>query len=444
MKNLLLLSICLISQSLLASNVNYLDTDYKFFDTHDEAVNYAFEDYSEYIPIDGRPGLYQNVEKVLDTVFQKMQNIYPREGLRRPFVLINNAGSNYTSSTWELENNEHVLKQMNYIKISEEMAENEDLLYWVLTHELAHYFIADKGFETKDEVKVVYDPANTDCIDCLFNSDKAFGGKTLDDFVKLREQWLEISSGALIDEYEYPVTPYFSGGLVEELFIDFITRASSTEEEKLNACLERINNSSSDSDNDEPGLFELLQYRLDQTNHLMILSEEELNMTNKALNESMNKMMKCLDDRLDLLLPSLDAVYGSKYVWVDKTHDDNGDLINANPLKMIRDKFLKEKQRYSDMLAEAPELGNLFYLSHEDEADELAAKTLYFTDYKDTSIEAYLGSNETEIKRCKANIQKGLFYQGFIDDDHHSNCFRYWRVKKIYESMDKKYSTNLL
>jgi hypothetical protein len=419
-----------------------IDGDYHRYTSEQAAISFVFEDMTEYISVAQRPDLYKKTQKALEDVFIKLTVLAGKKGISPPYILINNVGDNEAYNAIVPGGPS---LQANIINISKETVENEESLYFILSHELAHYLLAEKSVKEEEEAKIVYNSTESDCVDCLFNKGVP-GNADYEGFVEIRNEWLDLASNIIPTLVSLPIAGDIGTGKLGKVLTSMWIEGMESDK-AIGNCIKSVK--SREGYNNSHKFF---AESYDDIFQQFILSNEEIQLNADRQNKNVDAIKECFNGKNDLFIGALRKVYkidsnikmdtikaligsldGKKEI--DQLQYDVIFDEDINPIDKIKQLYLLGKSHIKKLEAKVLDYSNLRYLSHEDEADELSTRVLFQLG-KENSILTFAETVSGDLNACKEMIKIGIEpSQGMIDDHHHSMCWRIWRADKIIQSL---------
>jgi hypothetical protein len=387
------------------------------------------------------PELYQKVDAAVDFIHQRMIEQTGQKDLPKPVVILSDDHNDYSQGHYDRKKNLNT--SSNVIVMNTEKLLTEEYFYGSLSHEMAHYHKNHgKTLEKKDEVLLVYNASDDDCIECLA---QARHYQELVEPVKgLISDFEGISHFLPIPEQQdLPFDPFRKAGetaLVLDYMVTYLDNKGLIPNHE--ACTDAFY-----------AWIDIYNLGLDRFN----IKEQEINYTLEdrqfiadQTEILLDRGQSCFEEHPQAFDHAVQTQYGisvadaKRAVALENNKPGSTGYSqssvaflrqlasNENPIHKIQNISRATQERIQKGMDKVGDLKQLRYLSEEDEADQIAFNTLKGTAYEQGLYNLILNADSSEkVRACKAKINKGIEPNfGTVLDIHHSDCWRAWRLKQ--------------
>lgn len=444
-----ILTIFILTLVISKNNIAYELIDNRVIFNESEAVDYYltelnFPHYSK----SEKPKVFSLVQKVSnelllsfnDTLKSNYSKLPPT-----PIILLTNKDGGSAAMGISLNGETY---NSNVIKIDTSQTTIEHLRP-ILAHEIAHYYLShSQRHEAEEAITSVYSE-EVNCISCneVWNTNQEIVSKVGD----LLSDIDTIGTLFFIDTQNIPISLFRNDGELPEILEDMLKHSDSS----IRSCSTAKSLSKSLRGiilKSETIITQKIEMDSNSKKRIEALATRLKVEATKCFDLTKIDFYKILRKHTGTDFKSIIDYFNENEEEFDKLPEEtknNFSLISSdlNPfIKVIElyGSFTSNMYREIDSLQIPIEKIN--YLSTEDEADILAQIILNRMDRNHSYSTMMLRHfNDVEKSTCYNVISNGNKpYQGYLKDDHHSHCWRYWRSTKLQEELEIKENEDFL
>lgn len=417
------------------------------FDTETEVIEHYYHDAKDKVlPRANFPQKYRIIDAVTKTIYERMKSVTGNSNISMPIVVLSKQDGEDHSKAYVCQQT-NLSMSSNVISISQSRLDDPEALYGILAHEMAHYF-KNHGAKVGNKAEIIkgYNADEMDCIECLTQpSDHSMLTQAA---IDLYEAWQGLSHFHFPELNNLPIDPYDgdkgeTASLLQKLMFSLEEKGIVYQDDYCK-----------DAYNSYADILNLHILKLDRLHQKVVLSEEEKSSLSLQSMEVIINGRVCLKGKEQMFDELLQEQWGinstQARALLHRKKNINPTLSeveisfvkilasDSNPMDKLLEVSKLSLQEIEQLVKQVGHVENLRYLSDEDEADELALKTLVGTSHQKGLFKFILSNGTREqVQECKAIIESGQEpHFGAFLDKHHSYCWRYWRLSKLLSSIN--------